>query len=98
MTSGAEPVDLSLYATILDAFITGNITVHEFEKQYTDTFLQEQRRFGYPFYDILNELFINIDYYVPHPELRTDPEDLDEDQLLQKAREDRDALARHLEA
>ena len=52
----------------------------------------EQRTLGNPVHSILQVLFEEADAYVEQAELRTEPEDLDDDQLLARALRARDAL------
>ena len=52
----------------------------------------EQRTLGDPVYPILQGLFEDADAYVEQGELRTAPEDLDDEQLRASALRARDAL------
>lgn len=45
----------------------------------------EQRIFGDPIFPVIQRLFGDADAYVAYPELRTEPEDLDDEQLRQCA-------------
>ena len=55
------------------------------EALYADMFKNEKREFPQDVYDVLNELFCDVDAYCGDPELRDD-EDLDDEQLLNCAK------------
>ena len=87
---------LSRYLALIDDFISGRVDGPEFEGRYLSTFKTEDRILGSPIFDILNELFIDVDSYVADPDLRTGPEDLSEEQLRERAREARQKLSPHV--
>lgn len=71
------------YKKLIDDFIKAKITVDDFESRYLETFLRDS--FGdTPEYDILNELFLDVDAYCGDPTIRREA-DLDEAQLRQRA-------------
>jgi hypothetical protein len=84
--------DISSYIDLVDCFIGRDIAAPDFEKSFLQAMKSEQRILGDPVYPILQELFEDADAYVEQAELRTEPEDLDDDQLLASALRARDAL------
>ena len=52
----------------------------------------ERRTLDEPVYQVLQRLFEDADAYVERPKLRTEPDDLDDEQLLESARRARRAL------
>lgn len=88
-----EPPDLSSYVGLLDQFLATVIDARTFRSAYLRMFLGDKRLFGDPWYPVLNNLFYACEDYVPQAELRTDPGDLDDSQLLDAARTARARLA-----
>jgi Bacterial self-protective colicin-like immunity len=84
--------DISSYLDLIDHFIGRDISAPDFEKSFLQAMKSEQRTLGDPVYPILQELFEDADAYVEQAELRTEREDLDDDQLLASALRARDAL------
>ena len=84
--------DISSYFDLIDRFVGRDISAPDFEKSFLQAMKAEQRTLGNPVYPILQELFEDADAYVEQAELRTEPEDLDDDQLLASALRARDAL------
>ncbi|MFS0899163.1 colicin immunity domain-containing protein [Mycolicibacterium litorale] len=84
--------DIFVYTDLIDRFIENSITASEFESAFLRAIKQEQRILGNPVYPILQELFEDTDAYVSDPSLRTEPEDLDDEQLRACARRARQAL------
>ena len=87
-----ELPNVSSYLEIIDRFIGCEIAAPDFEKSFLQTMKSERRTLGDPVYPILQELFEDADAYVAQAELRTEPEDLDDDQLLASTLRARDAL------
>jgi hypothetical protein len=77
--------DIGLYLRLLEDFIAERISAPEFEKSYLSAVKSEQRILGDPVFPVLQRLFEDADDYVAYPELRTEPEDLDDDQLRECA-------------
>lgn len=77
--------DIGEYIALIDAFISNKIDAPEFEAAYLKAIKFEQRMLVDEVFSILQELFEDADAYVPYPELRTDPEDLDDAQLRECA-------------
>jgi hypothetical protein len=65
----------------MDDFISDKMSAAEFENSYLSAIKSERRMLADDVFPILQELFEDADAYVPYPDLRTDPEDLDDDQL-----------------
>lgn len=82
------------YKKLIEDFLTEKITVDVFEFRYLQSFKDDS--FGDTpedeiLYEILNELFLDVDAYCGDPTLRGE-DDLDEPQLRQKAQEALSAL------
>lgn len=73
--------DIDVYTELIDNFVEGPITAAEFAQSFLRTMKSERRMLGGPIYPLLQELFEEADAYVEDPNLRTDPEDLNDEQL-----------------
>ncbi|WP_328185043.1 colicin immunity domain-containing protein [Marinobacter sp. OP 3.4] len=82
MTSG---LNIDVYASLIEQFISGAITSYEFEDRYLRLFKEDSRSFSGAEYDILNRLFTDLDAYCPHPGLRGE-DDISDEQLVASAR------------
>jgi hypothetical protein len=80
-TSSDDTPDPSLYVRLMDDFIANRMSAPEFQKAYLSALQDEQRIFGDEVFSAIQELFEDADAYVAYPELRTEPEDLDDEQL-----------------
>jgi Bacterial self-protective colicin-like immunity len=89
----SELPDVSSYLDLIDRFIGSDISAPDFEKSFLRAMKSERRILGDPVYPILQELFEDADAYVEQVELRTEPEDLDDEQLLASALHARHALS-----
>jgi hypothetical protein len=87
-----EQPDLSSYLRLIDDLIANRLGAPEFQKEYLSTLQSEQRIFGDQVFGVIQTLFEDADAYVQYPELRTEPEDLDDEQLRQCAIRARDQL------
>ena len=87
-----ELPNISAYLDLIDRFIGRNISAPDFEKSFLQAMKSERRILGDPLYPILQELFEDADAYVAQAERRTEPEDLDDEQLLASALRARRAL------
>jgi hypothetical protein len=74
---------LDKYLDLLRSFVCGDISASSFEKIYLQTFKNEETVFGGQAYEILNELFGDIDEYCADPTIR-DEDDIDEKELLRR--------------
>ena len=88
----SELPDVSSYVDLIDRFIARDISAPDFAKSFLRTTKSERRTLGDPVYPILQELFEDADAYVEQAERRTEPEDLDDEQLLASALRARRAL------
>ena len=88
----SELPDVSSYVDLIDRFIGRDISAPDFEKSFLHAMKSEGRILGDPVYPILQELFEDADAYVGQAELRSEPEDLDDEQLLASAQRARHAL------
>jgi hypothetical protein len=84
--------DVSSYVDLIDRFIEREISAPDFEKSYLHAMKSERPVLGEPVYPILQELFEDADAYVEQADLRTEPEDLDDERLLACALRARHAL------
>lgn len=73
------------YILLLTQFVNSEIAASEFDTLYLELFKKETETFPEEIYDILNNLFSDVDAYCEDPDLRDD-EDLDEDELLISAK------------
>ena len=89
----SELPDVSSYVDLIDRFIGRDISAPDFEKSFLQAMKSERRTLGDPVYPILQELFEDADAYVEQAELRTEPEDLDDEQLRASALRARHALS-----
>jgi hypothetical protein len=81
---------LEQYKRLIDDFVTAKIEVNVFECRYLESFKRDS--FGdMPEYEILNELFLDIDAFHEDPKLRKET-GLDEHQLRRKAQTALDKL------
>jgi hypothetical protein len=88
----SEFPDVSSYLDLIDRFMGRDISAPDFEKFFLRAMKSERRTLGDPVYPILQELFEDADACVEQSELRTEPEDLDDEQLLASAVRARHAL------
>lgn len=77
--------DLRSYIHLMDEFIGAHMSAPEFQKSYLAALKLEGRGLEVRIFDVLQRLFGDADAYVAYPELRTEPEDLDDEQLRQCA-------------
>lgn len=73
--------EIQEYSVLIDAFVANEMSALEFEKKYLSAVKAEQRILPDKIFSVLQELFEDVDAYVSDPELRTEQEDLDEEQL-----------------
>lgn len=73
--------DISRYLELIDSFLSETMAAAAFQRAFLTEMKCERRILGDPAYPILQELFENADAYVEYPDLRENPDDLDDDQL-----------------
>jgi hypothetical protein len=88
----SELPDISSYLDLIDRFIGRGFVAPDFDKSFLQAMKSERRILGDPVYPILQELFEDADAFVEQAELRTEPEDLDDEQLRASALRARNAL------
>ena len=76
----AKALALENYRVLIRAFSSGCIDTTSFEREYLNRFKSEKTLFGGCVYQILNELFCDIDAYCDDPGIR-DNNDIDEEEL-----------------
>lgn len=84
--------EIQKYKVMIEAFVANEISAREFEQIYLTTVKAEQQILPDNVFSVLQELFEDVDAYVSDPELRTEQEDLDDEQLHSCAVRARDAL------
>jgi len=92
ITGPSRLPDISAYIDLIDRFIERRVTAPEFERLFLQMMKSEHRTLGELTYPILQELFEVADAYVERPELRTEAEDLDDEELIASAARTRQAL------
>jgi hypothetical protein len=93
VTDPDDPLQLRGYVTLLDDFLAGRVGATDFDLAFFRLQGRDRVLRGDPWYPILQDLFYACEDYVIQPELRTEPGDLDEAQLLDAARTARARLA-----
>lgn len=91
-TNPSQLPDIFGYIDLLDRFIAHQLAAPAFDASYLQMVKSEDRALGEPVYPVLQELFEDADAYVERPELRTEPDDLDDEQLRECALRARQAL------
>lgn len=76
---------ISDYQSLIDEFVKGQVTADEFERQYLTLFKQHTGDLSDSDFEVLNNLFTDVDAYCPDPDLR-DEDDISEEQLLSSAK------------
>lgn len=84
--------DISTYLQLMDDLIAGSRSAAQFQKAYLTAIKQDQRLIDNEVFYFLQTMFEDADAYVAYPELRTDPEDLNDDQLRECAIRNREGL------
>ncbi len=79
------------YISLITQFVIGEIPASQFETRYLEMFKSETVQFSAHAYDVLSELFSDVDSYCGDPELR-DEEDLSDEDLLDYAKEALESL------
>ena len=75
---------LEEYVSKIRQFVDGDITACQFEESYLKIFKNEEKVLPEDVFEVLNELFTDVDSFCSDPELRDD-EDLDDAELLNRA-------------
>lgn len=76
---------LAPYIALIESFLDGRSSPLTFEREYLEKFKGDGTDWPEAEYEVLNELFSDVDAFCADLELR-DPGDLDEEQLKQRAR------------
>jgi hypothetical protein len=69
------------YLVLMQSFNSRAITATEFESKYLAIFKSDQRSFPTEVFEVLNQLFTDVDVFVADPRIRGE-KGLDEEQLL----------------
>jgi len=86
-----RPEKLQPYIVLIEQFLSDAIDSSAFEKQYLHLFKSDETLWTDENYDVLNEMFLDVDAFCPDEALR-DPGDLDENQLRARAQVTLDKL------
>lgn len=78
--------NLQPYIELIDSFVHGQMTDKVFERSYLDLFTGDDTISNDVDFDVLNDLFYEVEEYCTDPSLRDDG-DMDEEQLRQKGAE-----------
>lgn len=74
------------YLTLLEGFVSERLTARAFEQQFLDRYKKDSFRWSAPFFDVLDDLFADVDAYVADGEQRdVDDGDLDDEGLRTSA-------------
>jgi hypothetical protein len=76
--------DLEPYVDLIRSFLTNQIKSASFEREYLQRFKNDLTRWNPDEYEVLNDLFGDVDAFCSDPDLRS-PGDLDEEQLRESA-------------
>jgi hypothetical protein len=79
-----DAMKLSPYINLIRSFLNGEIAVTDFERRYMRLFKDDNTKWSQTEYEVLNELFSDIDAFCADPRLRRSG-DLDEPQLRKKS-------------
>jgi hypothetical protein len=80
------PTAFEQYTSLLQGFLDESIDAREFESRFLKKFKNEKTVLPPDIYELLDELFADVDAFCPDPEL-CDDDDLNEQQLRAKAAE-----------
>ncbi|MGV3772584.1 MAG: colicin immunity domain-containing protein [Verrucomicrobiales bacterium] len=61
---------VAFYQNLISDYLSGQIPVHDFEIAYMNAFKSDNHHYGYPLFDILNEVFTDLDAFQADPEVR----------------------------
>ena len=78
---------LSQYRNLISRYISGDVDGRAFEAAFFKLSSDDPYGRPEPIYNLMDNFFVAVDAYVADPELRTEPEDLDDDQLRAIARQ-----------
>ena len=76
---------ITKYKVLLNQFVSGEVSAPHFEAAFLEMFKNESSIFPEDIYDVLNNLFIDVDAYCGDESLRDD-NDLDDKGLLASAK------------
>ena len=74
---------LSIYIQMIESFLKNEITATDFERRYLRLFKDDNTNWNQHEYEVLNQLFSDVDAFCADPSLRNS-KDLDERQLRNK--------------
>lgn len=77
--------NLAPYLKLIRSFLNNQTSALTFEREYLDMFKNDATDWSEAEYDVLNDLFGDVDAFCADPHLRG-PDDLDEEQLRQRCK------------
>jgi hypothetical protein len=81
-----KPETAEQYTALIRGFLDEALDAQEFESRFLEKFKNETTVLPLDIFEVLDELFADVDAFCPDPELRDD-DDLNEQQLRAKAAE-----------
>lgn len=72
------------YVELIEAFLAERVSAPQFEARYLALFKSDRSSWPEPIYEILNELFLDVDAFCADPAIRL-PDELDEPALRSRA-------------
>jgi hypothetical protein len=81
-----ESIAVAYYQSLISDFLCEKLTAEKFQKNYLNQFKNERTKFAQPIYDLLQELFGDLDSYTTDATLLAEEPDfyLDELELEKK--------------
>lgn len=76
---------IAKFIVLIQTFVDGKISASQFEASYLELFKNEWRALSESAYEVLNDLFLDVDAYCAAASLR-DAGDLDDRELLERAK------------
>ena len=92
MRAGDVYRSLDEHIELMEAFLSGRLSVDRFERQYLDLYSSDATLRGDAIFRVIDDVFFAVDEYCGDPDLRGEY-DIDEDQLRDRVRAALSALA-----
>lgn len=77
---------LSGYESMIKNFVAGELSARQFEATFLQYFKSDTHQVSSDEFDILDELFADVDEYVEDPQLRATTGGIDESELRDRAK------------
>lgn len=85
--SAAVEAMVAGYQGMIRRFIAGETPANQFESEFLQYFKSDTKQVSSDEFDILDELFANVDEYVEDPQLRAATGGIDSEELRRRAQE-----------